>query len=235
MVTAGIEVALKSPRGPRPCGKSTIKAAFTAVVVVILLVSQKVMLVGSAQLRLQYSVPASTRDRQLFDADFIPSNKPPTLFCFCVVSPAEVEQFLPNAIEGLSKCTAFQLYSNESVLHIAPGRIAEAHPAVTGSMTVQRGGRFGTAMNTPIFKQVYRYMFTQQWEEIAGYDWVVKVDADTVMLPDRLQRQLRSRDPRQGMVLGSKLAWVGSPKSGQSYAAGLDGPVIPISRAVSMS
>ena len=90
-------------------------------------------------------------------------------------------------------------------------------------------------MNTPIFKQVYRYMFTQQWEEIAGYDWVVKVDADTVMLPDRLQRQLRSRDPRQGMVLGSKIAWVGSPKSGQSYAVGLDGPVIPISRAVSMS
>jgi hypothetical protein len=55
-----------------------------------------------------------------------------------------------------------------------------------GSLDVQRGGVFWTALNIPIFVRVWREIFREAlfW----NYNWTVKVDPDTVFLPGRLRR-----------------------------------------------
>jgi hypothetical protein len=54
-----------------------------------------------------------------------------------------------------------------------------------GSLDVERGGVFWTALNIPVFVRVWKLIFHDAmfW----NYNWTVKVDPDTVFLPQRLR------------------------------------------------
>jgi len=77
--------------------------------------------------------------------------------------------------------------------------------AVNGSMDVGMEGwpvehpKSWSASNTPIFKQAWASMFTTGiWKP---YDWIVKVDPDTVLFPDRLRTILRGQSPTEKIAM----------------------------------
>jgi len=114
------------------------------------------------------------------------ASAPATTFCFMVIRPNSYEEELLRAAMndgGFPACTELRVYSNVSSVAGQP-----AIPAVAGSMDVQSGGEYMCALNTPIFIQVYRRMF--QEGAYKDYDWVVKIDADSVINDLFLQRIL---------------------------------------------
>jgi hypothetical protein len=87
---------------------------------------------------------------------------------------------------GVFACDAHAVYSNVSSIEGIP-TIA----AIRGSMDVEMGGLWKSAMNTPLFQMVYRKMFYDG--TYRKHDWVVKVDADTVLNVAALRRTLAPR------------------------------------------
>jgi hypothetical protein len=129
----------------------------------------------------------------------------PTLFCFVVVRPntTEVELVLAalEVADGLKSCDRYAIYSNASSLSGpgAPSSLA-ATAAIRGSMDVPLGGIYHTAMNTPVFQQVYRRMFYDN--DFRQYDWIVKLDADSVVNVPKLRRTLAKHNPGDPQIIG---------------------------------
>jgi hypothetical protein len=133
------------------------------------------------------------------------AEREPTLFCFVVVRPntSEVE-LVAAALElddGLKSCDHHVVYSNVTALSApgVPGPIF-ADAAIRGNMDVPRGGVYNTAMNTPVFQQVYRKMFYDK--QFGEYDWVVKLDADAVVSVSKLRSTLAKHNPADPQILG---------------------------------
>jgi hypothetical protein len=105
-----------------------------------------------------------------------------SLFCWVVVRPNTNEvELVKTAKElktGAFACDQHAIYSNVTNVGGLP-TIA----AIRGSMDVKLGGPWETALNTPLFQMVYRKMFYDG--HFRNSDWVVKLDADTVVnVPD---------------------------------------------------
>jgi len=111
-----------------------------------------------------------------------------SLYCFALMRPKSYEQgllamqFLRRV--GIFLCSAFQVYSNASIL-IAPGLNTGV---VRSNLTCTAGGEFNTALNLDIFLAVWAQVFHDQ--TFMRYDWTAKADPDTVFFPDRLRRLL---------------------------------------------
>lgn len=68
---------------------------------------------------------------------------------------------------------------------------------VRGSLAVQYGGRWGTALNTGVFNKVWLHISHMQ--RYRYFDWVVKVDPDAVFFPERLRQVLAYHSPESGI------------------------------------
>lgn len=135
---------------------------------------------------------AAGRERRLT----LIQREPVTKFCFMVIRPNSYEETVLRtamADGGFPACTEFRIYSNVSSVG---GQAAV--PAVAGSMDVPNGGEYNCALNTPIFLQVYRKIFAEG--DYRGYDWVVKIDADSVINDAFFQRVL-DRQPNASKPL----------------------------------
>jgi hypothetical protein len=95
---------------------------------------------------------------------------------------------------GIFACDESELFSNTTM------GLGSKVTLMPGSLEVQYGGKWGTALNTNIFSRVWaeilrrgRYRF---------HDWAVKVDPDAVFFPDRLQNLLRRHTPESKVPLG---------------------------------
>jgi hypothetical protein len=132
-------------------------------------------------------------------------NRKPTLFCFVVVMPNTTEvELLAAALaddNGIKACDRYVVYSNVSRLSEpdAPVSLA-ADAAIRGSMDVPRGGIYNTAMNTPVFQQVYRKMFYDN--NFRDYDWIVKLDADSVVSVSKLRSILAKHKSDDPQIIG---------------------------------
>merc|ERR1712217_150927 len=60
-------------------------------------------------------------------------------------------------------------------------------------MGVPLGGKWNTALNTPVLNAVWRDVVKKG--QYRKHDWVVKLDPDTVFFPQRLRNLLASRRP----------------------------------------
>uniref|UniRef100_A0A7S0FY91 Apple domain-containing protein n=2 Tax=Pyrodinium bahamense TaxID=73915 RepID=A0A7S0FY91_9DINO len=107
------------------------------------------------------------------------------LFCWVLMLPKSYEQALLEwqyeAGANLFGCDAYAVYSNIS-LEIADGVKTSV---VDSSLQCQRGGEFGTALNTDIFMRVWKKVISDGI--FSDYDWTVKVDPDTVFFAHRLK------------------------------------------------
>jgi hypothetical protein len=103
--------------------------------------------------------------------------------------------------DGLKSCDRYAVYSNVSRLS-QPGvpKTIAAIAAIRGTMDVPRGGIYNTAMNTPVFQQVYRKMFYDN--NFREYDWIVKLDADAVVSVSKLRSTLAKHNPGDPQIIG---------------------------------
>lgn len=125
----------------------------------------------------------------------------PSLWCFALMMPLGIERELLAAQlgrgMGIFGCDGYSVFSNDSFpLVAASGEPNSGRRVVTlpigGSLTVGKGGKWWTAMNTDIFVRVWTAVFLLG--RFRQHDWTVKADPDTVFVPSRL-KLLMSYEP----------------------------------------
>jgi len=148
----------------------------------------------------------------------------PNLYCFVLIVPNSDEaELLKMQIEqhlSIFTCHEFGVFSNISLFlttNPATGKPVYTTP-IGGSLMVTKGGRWGTALNTDVFIRLWQTVSQNgHWR---FHDWVVKVDADAVFLPDRLQHVLRPvQQARSKPIFFNNCKW------------GMHGPLEVISQA----
>eukprot|EP00419_Tripos_fusus_P037778 CAMPEP_0172784764 /NCGR_PEP_ID=MMETSP1074-20121228/205105_1 /TAXON_ID=2916 /ORGANISM="Ceratium fusus, Strain PA161109" /LENGTH=499 /DNA_ID=CAMNT_0013621769 /DNA_START=1 /DNA_END=1500 /DNA_ORIENTATION=- len=110
------------------------------------------------------------------------------LYCFSLMVPGSYEEELLAwqyaHRTNLFACDASTVYSNKS-LEITDGLITHV---VNSSLYCEKGGEFGTVLNTDIFMAVWRRVIMDAL--FANYSWTVKVDPDSVFVAHRLRDSL---------------------------------------------
>lgn len=151
----------------------------------------------------------------------------PSLFCFSLMLPWGYEpQLLQMQIterRSIFACDEFAVYSNKVMnLSVVRTRVVDTN------LHCKIGGAFGTALNTPIFIEVWRQLIRDGRYQF--HDWTVKADPDAVFIPDRLRLILRvdkdiSLDGKGEFVCNCKFGLHGplevvSRRAIDTYAAG---------------
>jgi len=113
-----------------------------------------------------------------------------SLFCFSLVLPFGYERSL-LALQyrhhaSIFCCDEYATYSNTS-LEVAPAVVTGA---ILSDLLVQRGGEFGTVLNTDVFLAVWAKVV--QNGRFLFHDWTVKADPDAVFIPSRLRALLEA-------------------------------------------
>jgi len=143
------------------------------------------------------------------------------LFCWLLMLPYGYEPQLVaslyNKQVSIFACDRYAVYSNRT-LQVTP---TLATRKIEIDLQCDYGGEFRTALNSDIFRAVWRQVADDG--DYLSYTWTVKVDADTVFLPGRLSNVL------------SRWGESEAPGSGGIYFAnckfGLHGPIEVLSRA----
>ncbi|CAK0879075.1 unnamed protein product [Prorocentrum cordatum] len=118
-----------------------------------------------------------------------------SFYCISLIRPESKEAKLTRAQldqeVGMFSCNAYTVFSNtEFVLREDPHVATEAIP---GSLEVQRGGIWFTALNTDVFVRLWTKVFDDG--RFSSYEWTIKLDADTVFFADRMRARLRVGSP----------------------------------------
>jgi len=112
-----------------------------------------------------------------------------SLFCFSLMVPWGYEShlLLEQFDRGVSifACDEYAVFSNQ-LTEVAPG--VESVVFMDGDLTVEKGGEFGTALNTPIFISLWQKIF--EVNRFRFHHWTVKVDPDAVFFASRLRYSL---------------------------------------------
>ena len=105
------------------------------------------------------------------------------VFCYGVVTPADETFDLAKRIA--KQCDGYMFFSN----YEDPKQ--DIKKVIEGSMKSIQGGEWMSALNTPVFLPVWRYIATN----LAGkFKWFVKHDIDTVYQPQKLKDTLAGFD-----------------------------------------
>jgi hypothetical protein len=89
---------------------------------------------------------------------------------------------------SLFRCDEYAVFSN-STLTVVPGLVSKT---VASDLHCEKGGEFGTALNTDIFIAVWRAVVADG--RFKYHDWVVKADPDTVFFSARLRTMVQKYD-----------------------------------------
>jgi len=117
----------------------------------------------------------------------------PRLFCISLMLPFGAELKLMRAQYwkqiGIFKCEDSAVYSNVSIKLWHHKKFMETD-IMPGSMVVQFGGKWHTALNTDIFIRFWGKVVNDKraWRN----HWTAKLDPDAVFFPERLQQVVRS-------------------------------------------
>jgi len=137
-----------------------------------------------------------------------------TLWCFLLTFPRgdELELVKAQLLKGMGifACDGHAAFSSKKVM-LGPGVFTTAVP---GDMSVKMGGPYNIALNTEVLLRVWRKVWDM--DAFSSFDWVVKVDADSVFFPSRL-RSHASITP-------------GGPLFLNNCGAGLHGPIEAMTR-----
>lgn len=118
-----------------------------------------------------------------------------SLYCFMVCHPNDANLLRAHLELGtLHGCDAFDVFSNTThFTQSLPSGLAMI-AAIEGSMDVEKGGPFHTSLNSHIFQQVWRAVFFLG--RYRSFDWVIKVDPDTLFFADSIRMRLEGLRPR---------------------------------------
>lgn len=134
------------------------------------------------------------------------SNLRNTVYCFMVAHPTNYELVrMHMTLRTLALCDGYNFVSNVSTLR-PPGNETgpplPVTPLIEGAMEAPRGGAFGTALNARPFMQVWTKLALEARVH-EKYDFIVKVDPDTALLPRRLKFYLQRPDPNRPLILAN--------------------------------
>merc|ERR1712217_53618 len=93
---------------------------------------------------------------------------------------------------SLFACDAYSVYSNKSI-ELIPGHRTRI---IDSDLVAPLGGIYHTALNTPVFMELWSRVLRDGIFD--HYAWTVKVDPDTVFLPDRLRGLLQNHSEAPG-------------------------------------
>jgi len=106
-------------------------------------------------------------------------------------------------------CDEWAVFSNESIsMNCESANKRFDTVVMNGTLEVERGGDFNSALNTGVFERFWDRVLedSRAWK----HDWVVKVDPDTLFLPDRLKDMINSgegpfgkEEPAGGMYINN--------------------------------
>mmetsp|Transcript_121249 Transcript_121249/g.343523 ORF Transcript_121249/g.343523 Transcript_121249/m.343523 type:complete len:382 (-) Transcript_121249:238-1383(-) len=120
------------------------------------------------------------------------------LYCFALMMPESYEQGLLSMQfkehTSVFACDGHAVYSNRSI-EVIPGH---ATKVVHSDLVAPIGGVYRTALNTGVFLQLWSQVIRDGL--YLDYQWTVKVDPDTVFLPDRLRGMLKDYEEPAGGV-----------------------------------
>lgn len=119
-----------------------------------------------------------------------------SLYCFSLSMPFGYEPGLLAAQKehgvGIFACNESAVFSN--MTHSPDGEPLPLDVLlVNESLAVAYGGRWMTALNTPVFNKLWMEVLRR--ERYRFHDWTVKVDPDAVFFPSRLIQTLRHKSP----------------------------------------
>jgi hypothetical protein len=122
----------------------------------------------------------------------VPAPGQSTLYCWALMLPGTMEPMLlawefENA-QSIFTCDEYAVFSN-STLTVVPGLVSKV---VASDLHCEKGGEFGTALNTDIFIAVWRAVVADG--RFKFHDWVVKADPDTVFFSARLRTMVQKYD-----------------------------------------
>jgi len=138
-----------------------------------------------------------------------PADASGDIFCYGAVNSQDVTFELAQRLGHM--CDEYMYFSNFSNpgLHVVK--------IMSGSMHVLKGGNFASALNTPVFLPIFRYVATRFSKR---YKWFVKYDMDTVFRPNMLRAVLAQYDhTRAGIVSPTGLGPGGIHISSQAAMA----------------
>lgn len=121
----------------------------------------------------------------------------PTLFCYSLMMPSGYELQLVRAqvkqAVGIFGCDGFAIFSNRSIsVGLWNGTGTEVVTvSIPGSLSVPKGGKWFTALNTGVFLRVWRALVAHGG--FLEHDWTVKADPDCVFFPERLRDVLQTK------------------------------------------
>lgn len=130
-----------------------------------------------------------------------PAPRNDSLFCFTLFIPntyeeGMIDKQLAGGV-GVFECEAYAIYSNvshtfgEGNERSVDVRVVDVNlQCEYGEVHMDNGISFTTAFNTPIFIVLWKKVFSDG--TFLDHNWTVKVDPDTVFLPDRLRAMVRS-------------------------------------------
>jgi hypothetical protein len=131
------------------------------------------------------------------------TREPGTLFCWALMLPSGYERGLMEALAAkdvsIFACDSYAVYSNGRFEVRGGDKSRRVETEDVGDLTVEYGGPYNNALNSPIFDRVWRKV--RDTGVYKGYDWTVKVDPDAVYLPDRLKDHLKRSDPEAKVYL----------------------------------
>lgn len=121
----------------------------------------------------------------------------PSIFCTAMMMPRtyEVDMLRAQFQRGMGifhpACDEWVVFSNETIsVNCDSDNETFDTVIINGSLEAKKGGDYNSAMNTEIFMRFWDAVLADG--RVWDYDWVVKVDPDTLFFPDRLKGILNS-------------------------------------------
>lgn len=145
----------------------------------------------------------------------------PSLFCTAIMLPWTYEVDMMRSMYerqcGIYECDAWAVVTNKKVA-LKKGDTEEDTvyaDIMNGSLKAKIGGKFHTALNTPVFRRFWLWIMDdgRAWK----YDWTIKVDPDCVFFPNRLRGMLINEYKPHGVA--GKAVWL------NNCQLGLHGPI----------
>lgn len=126
------------------------------------------------------------------------------IFCYAiVVNPPEPTFDMLRKLT--SECDGYLFFSNFS----DPAR--DIKKVIFGPLRVPGGGEWGSALNTPVFLPVWRYVATKLAKK---FDWFLKTDADTLYQPYKLRKTLSMYDHTKASQINGAMGPMGMMPQG---------------------
>lgn len=106
----------------------------------------------------------------------------PKVFC-TVVFRDETDLIVETSV-ALRQCDGFAIVSNHTTTFNETHKHLKVHGGINGTMDAEPDPRWGNPKNTYIFKQLWDFL--AQERDIKQYDWILKIDPDTFLRPEKL-------------------------------------------------